>query len=129
MYQKVAPMLLVEDVDKTEEWYRNVLGAELQYSMPQNPPFMWVSLLLDDVEIMFGQRGEATKWYSDSVTVVEKPSNFIVYFYINNLDQLYDHIRDEVEIVMEPMDQSYGIREFVVRDPFGFILVFAEILE
>jgi hypothetical protein len=30
---------------------------------------------------------------------------------------------------MEPTDQEYGIREFAVRDAFGFVLVFAEILE
>jgi len=30
---------------------------------------------------------------------------------------------------MEPVDQWYGIREFAVQDPFGIILIFAQILE
>gem|GEM_PF-6747130 len=29
MYQRVAPMFLVESVDKAVEWYRDVFGAEL----------------------------------------------------------------------------------------------------
>ena len=30
---------------------------------------------------------------------------------------------------MEPTDQPYGIREFAIQSPFGFILIFAQILE
>lgn len=28
---------------------------------------------------------------------------------------------------MKPKEQTYGIREFVIKDPFGFILIFAQI--
>jgi len=27
---------------------------------------------------------------------------------------------------MEPTDQPYGVREFAVQDPFGFVLIFAQ---
>jgi len=28
---------------------------------------------------------------------------------------------------MEPRDQFCGIREFTIRDPFGFVLTFAQV--
>ena len=30
---------------------------------------------------------------------------------------------------MEPKDQFYGIREFTVKDPLGFILTFIQIID
>jgi len=39
MYQKVAPMFLIENVDRAVEWYRDIFGAKLQASFPKDPPF------------------------------------------------------------------------------------------
>lgn len=129
MYRAVAPMLLVQNVDQALAWYRDVLGADLQYSSPQNPPFQWVSLRLDDIEIMLVQKEAAQGWYSDQVTISEMPANFIAYVYVKQLDTLYGQIKGKAPIVKEPTEQPYGVREFAIRHPFGFILVFAQILE
>jgi len=59
MYQKIAPMFLVENVDKVVEWYKDVFGAKFQASFPKEPPFEWVSLMLGDVEIMFSLKESA----------------------------------------------------------------------
>ncbi len=128
MYQKVAPMLLVENVEEAVKWYGKVLGAKLQSSLPNNPPFEWASLGLGNVEIMFSKKKSAQKWYSDAVIVSETPANFIAYIYVENADNLYERIKDNAKIVMEPTDQWYGLREFAIRDPFGFTLIFAQII-
>ena len=39
MYQKVAPMLLVDDVDKAVAYYREVFDAKLQHSLSKNSPY------------------------------------------------------------------------------------------
>lgn len=127
MYQTVAPMLLVENVDEALAWYEEVFGAELDASLPPTPPFEWGSLLLGDVEIMFGQKRAAQEWYSDTVTISETPANFIAYVYVKDVNSLYEQIQNKVAVIMEPTDQPYGIREFAAQDPFGFIWVFAEI--
>ncbi|MFQ6015034.1 MAG: VOC family protein [Anaerolineae bacterium] len=129
MYHKVTPMFLVENVDKAVAWYGNTLGTELRHSLPKTPPFEWVSLLLGDIEIMFSQKGAAQKWYSDGVTVSEIPANFIAYIYVKHANSLYERVKGKVTIIMEPTDQWYGMREFAIRDPFGFILIFAQIVE
>ena len=59
MYRKVAPMFLVDDVDKSVRLYQDVFGAKLQHSLPDKPPFEWVSLLLEQTEIMFWKKEAA----------------------------------------------------------------------
>jgi len=128
LYQNMAMMLLVENVDETATWYRDVLGARFQYSLPKTAPYEWVSLMLDDIEVMICHKKAAQNWYSDEVMVREKPANVIAYFYVKDANALYDQVKDKAKIIMEPTDQPHGIREFAVQDPFGFTLVFAQIL-
>ncbi len=52
---------------------------------------------------------------------------FDVYVYVDDLAALYDELVGRgAEIVHGPVDQEYGIREFRVRDPHGYILAFGE---
>jgi uncharacterized glyoxalase superfamily protein PhnB len=129
VFQKMAPMFLVENVDEAVAWYQDTLGAGLRAADPKSPPFEWASLLVGDIEIMLAQKEAAQEWYTDHVTVSETPANFIAYVYVKHADNLYAQIKGKVKIVMEPTDQWYGIREFAIRDPFGFILVFAQVTE
>ena len=81
------------------------------------------------MEIMFSQKESAQKWYSENVIVSEKPANFIAYIYVEDASSLDDRVKDKVKIIMEPVDQWYGIREFAIQDPFGIILIFAQVVE
>ncbi len=128
MYRKVAPMLLVDDVDKALAYYREVFDAKLQYSLPKNPPYEWVSLLLGDVEIMFWLKEAAQSQYPGVALTSKKPGNLILYIYVKDIDALYGRIKDKVTVLMGPKDQFYGIRELTVKDSFDFILTFAEII-
>ena len=127
MYLDFTPMLLVDDVDEALKWYSEILGANLQYSLPENPPFEWISILLNDVEIMIAKKESAKKWYSHKVSISDSPANFIAYIYVEDINGLYVLVKEKVKIIMEPKNQTYGIREFAVKDPFGFILIFAQI--
>lgn len=129
MYQELAPMFLVDNVDEVVRWYKDILGAKLQHSLPDTPPFEWVSLKLTDVEIMFAEKKAAQKWYTKAVSISGRPANFIAYFYVENINKLHDQIKSKVNVIMEPKDQYYGMREFAFQDPFGFVIIFAQILD
>jgi uncharacterized glyoxalase superfamily protein PhnB len=59
MYNRIAPMFLVDDVDGVLGFYKEVFGAKLQYSLPDKPPFEWASLLLEETEMMFWKKDAA----------------------------------------------------------------------
>lgn len=129
MYEKVAPMHLVDDVDKAVAYYQEIFDAKLQYSLPKTSPYEWVSLLLGGIEIMFWQKEAAQKEYPGVSLTSEKPGNLIIYVYVADIDNLYERIKDKATILMKPKDQPYGIREFTVLDCFDIILTFAQVKE
>lgn len=129
MFKDLAPMFLVDDVDKVIEWYKEVFNAKINATDPENPPYEWVSLLIGDVEIMFAKKESAIRWYSQNVAINKSISNFIAYIYVKNIDKLYQKIKEKTEIIMEPVSQWYGMKEFAIKDPFGIVIVFAEILK
>ena len=99
----------------------------MQYSLPKNSPYEWVSLLLGDVEIMFWKKQAAQREYPGLSLTSGKPGNLILYVYVKDIDNLYDRIKDQVIVLTKPKDQSCGIREFTVQDCFDFVLTFAQI--
>jgi len=129
MFKNLAPMFLVDNVDEAIKWYKEVFDAKINATDPENPPYEWVSLLIGDVEIMFAKKKSAVKWYSENVRINENISSFIAYIYVERIDELYQKIKEKTEIIMEPVSQWYGIKEFAIKDPFGIVIVFAEVLK
>lgn len=125
MFRKLGPMFLVGDVERAARFYQEVLGAVLVASLPDEPPYEWVSLKLGEVELMFWEVGAAAREYP-GLEIPENPASFIAYIYVDGLDALYERVREAAEVLMAPVDQFYGMREFTIRDPFGFILTFAQ---
>jgi uncharacterized glyoxalase superfamily protein PhnB len=129
MYNRIAPMFLVDDVDGVLGFYKDVFGAKLQYSLPDKPPFEWASLLLEETEMMFWKKEAAQKEYPDVPLTSDKPTNVIIYVYVEDVDKLYERVKGKVTVVMKPKDQFYGILEFTIRDPFDFIWTFAQVVD
>lgn len=129
MYRKVAPMFIVEDVGLALAYYQDVFGAKLQYSHSKEPPYEWVSLRLDEVEVMFWQKHAAQRVYPTINLTSERGSDLIVYVSVDDADSLHGKIKTKVEVLMEPVDQFYGFREFTVRDRLNIIWTFAQDLE
>jgi catechol 2,3-dioxygenase-like lactoylglutathione lyase family enzyme len=48
----LTPNIMVEDVSKTIDFYRDVLGFTVQSSVPADRPLVWASLRRDEVQIM-----------------------------------------------------------------------------
>lgn len=124
MYKDVTPMLLVEDA--AAAWYGETLGARVRHRHPAASPYEWVSLSLGGVEIMLARKDAARRWYTAALSVAAAPANVAVYLYVEDATALYEQVKGKARILMAPVDQFYGVREFAVRDPFGFVLVFAQ---
>jgi len=90
------------------------IGATLHYTLPENPPFQWCSLLLGDMEIMISQKTAAQNWYSNNVSILKMPSNNIIYIYVASILDLYNEIREKTKIVLELIEQPHGLYEFAI---------------
>jgi uncharacterized glyoxalase superfamily protein PhnB len=45
---------------------------------------------------------------------------------MQGVDALHDRLKAAVKIVMPIVTQFYGLREFAIEDPDGYVITFAE---
>jgi hypothetical protein len=52
---------------------------------------------------------------------------FDVYFWVDDVDAIHAELVDRgADLLHGPVDQGYGLREFRVQDPDGYILAFGK---
>jgi uncharacterized glyoxalase superfamily protein PhnB len=125
MLKKLTPNLMVEDVARTLAFYREKLGFEVLTTLPEQTPFDFAILRRDGVELMFQSRASLS---NNVPALTGSPIGASQTFYIEvtGLRELYESLRDKVEIVVDFHTTFYGTREFYFRDINGYILSFSE---
>jgi len=121
-FSSIAPCFAVADVGATMKWYQERLGFWSD-PFPENEPYVFAILFRDHVEIML-QRIEG----------YEKPDLYArrsggvwdAYIRVQGVKELFEAVRNEVTIVQPLRQQPYGVWEFEIRDPNGYLLVFSE---
>jgi len=125
MLKKLTPNLMVEDVAQTLAFYRGTLGFEVLTTLPEQAPFDFAIVHRDGVELMFQSRLSL----SENVPALNgSPIGASQTFYIEvtGIRDLYESLRDKVEIVVDFHMTFYGTQEFYFRDLNGYILSFSE---
>lgn len=124
-FSTINPSFVVADVGATMRWYETELGFAGD-PFPNFEPYAFAILRRDNVEI-FLQRMEG---YSKPDLYDRRGGGvWDAYLRISGLLELYEAVKDRVEIRQQPHRQPYGLTEFEVPDPNGYILVFSELIE
>lgn len=117
MHKKVVPMIHVPDVRRTVDWYRDI-GFVVTATYDDNAGgFSFAMMSCGTGEVMFSAGGRPSTHHRREVDL---------YVYTQDVDGLYDRIRDRAEIVEGPHNMFYGMREIIVRDLNGFWITFGE---
>jgi len=123
-FRRACPVFLVADIASTMHWYRTVLGFEAD-PFPESPPHAFCILTRDDIEIMLQQLAGYEK-----PEVYDRRDGGVwnVYLRMRGVRGLFESVsgRSDVKILETICEQDYGETEFVVQDPNGYVLVFAE---
>src|SRR5499427_10035905 len=124
-YKKLTPNLLVADVARSLAFYVDVLGFSRGQTVPEEAPFVFASVVSGAVEIFFNERDTAAKEYP---AFGGKPigATGTLFIEMEGVDALHDRLKPIVKIVMPIVTQFYGLREFAIQDPDGYIITFAE---
>ena len=125
MLRKLTPNLMVEDVARTLAFYRETLGFEVLTTLPEQEPFTFAIVQRDGVELMFQSRLSL----SENVPALSgAPIGASQTFYIEvtGIQDLYETLRDKVEIVVDLHNTFYGTQEFYFRDINDYIISFSE---
>jgi uncharacterized glyoxalase superfamily protein PhnB len=125
MLKKLTPNLMVEDVNRTIAFYRDVLGFELLTTVPEEGQFDWAMMRRDNVEIMFQARSSLAAELP-ALTGVPIGGSLTFYVEVSGLKELYEQLKDKVEIVQDWHTTFYGTQEFAFKDCNSYIIAFSE---
>jgi len=119
MLQKVIPMIHVPDVKATMDWYASI-GFKVARYNEEDGHIDWVSLTFGNSEVMLSEGGKPSTAHRREVDL---------YIRSEDVDGLCSALKDKAEVVEEPHDTFYGMREFIIRDLNRFWITFGQAIE
>lgn len=120
--------IYVDDPDVALGFYRDTLGLTVQNEV-ENEGFRWITLVTDsqpEIRIVLssprvGRSQEDGDALAALVAKGEMPGPF---FRTDDLESTFDKVASApgVEVLEEPADRFWGVRDAAVRDPAGNML-------
>jgi lactoylglutathione lyase len=124
-FLKLTPNLLVASVERSLAFYVDTLGFERGMTVPEASPFAFASVVSGAVEIFFNDAKGAVKEYAG---FAGKPlgATGTLFIEVEGIEDLHERVKPIVKIVMPMVTQFYGMREFAIEDPDGYVITFAQ---
>jgi predicted enzyme related to lactoylglutathione lyase len=125
--------IAVDDHDKALEFYRDALGLEVRNDVAYEG-MRWVSVsspAQPDVEIVLeppvADPGASDADKEAAAELLAKGLLRGVIFQTEDVDATFERVRSAgAEVLQEPMDMPYGVRDCAFRDPSGNMLRFSQ---
>jgi uncharacterized glyoxalase superfamily protein PhnB len=109
-FQSLVPMLQTLNMEQTVKWYESVLGFHREAYRGNH----WCRLGRDGISIMFMTNAHLGRPHATATQ----------YFSVDNADALWKIIKESCKTEWGPKDMPYGLREFAIKDPNGYLLSF-----
>lgn len=112
----VRSVLAVKNLDRSLEFYRQMLGFGLDFEAPG-----WAFLSRDGFQVMLGECADALAAYETG------DHSYFAYVTVDDIDDLYrEFVEKGVPRVQELSDKPWGMREFGVSTPDGHRMMFGQ---
>ena len=123
--KKLTPNLIVSDVLRSLEFYRDVLGFTVAVTVPEAEPFVFAIVQSGPVEIFLNAPEPAIAEYP---AFKDRPigGTLTLFVEVANIALAHATLQDKVKIVMPLEHKWYGTTEFAFEDPDGYLITFAE---
>ena len=115
----------VDDIDAALVFYRDTLGLTVRNEVA-NDGFRWITLVTDtqpDIQIVLSEphAGRSKEDGDALAALLAKGALTMIQLRSDNLDATFDKIATApgVEVLQEPANQFWGVRDAAVRDPAG----------
>jgi predicted enzyme related to lactoylglutathione lyase len=117
--------ILVDDPDAALPFYRDALGLTVRNEV-ENGGFRWITLVTDsqpDIGIVLSQPqpGRSEEDGEALAALLAKGELYPAHFSTDDLDATFEKIAATpgAEVLEEPADRPWGVRDAAVRDPAG----------
>ena len=130
-FSDVTPNLVVAEVERSLAFYRDVLGFSVTATVPEASPFAFAMMQRDDVTVFLNSL-ESVKEYPSLATRPIGGTNTL-YMVVEAEEAAMGVDRRALRagispraVIMPTQDQFYGMREFGIEDPDGYIIYAAQ---
>ena len=112
-------MIHVPDVQATVTWYEAIgFTVKATYADETGENLSFALMKFGEAtEVMFNTDGETSD---------KRRREVDLYVYTDNVDELYETLKDRVDVIEKPHDRFYGMRELIIRDLNRFWITFGE---
>ena len=117
--KKLTPNLVVSSIEKSLAFYRDVLGFKVTITVPDAAPYVFVAVQSGGVEVFLN----STESVPEKVTF---GSSISLYIEVASIKDLHDTLRARVAIAIPLEKKFYGMTEFAIYDPDGYMIIFGE---
>ena len=111
-FKTLVPMLQCHDIGATKDWYQSILGFRCVGEREQT----WCRLERDGAAIMFMKNAH---FGVPQATATQ-------YIYVDDVLGLWNAIKHRCTAEWGPEHMPYGMLEFAIKDPNGYLLSFGE---
>lgn len=108
-------MLQTLDMQTTIDWYVEILGFECLEQMENH----WCTLKRDGVELMFMHNDQLGPPIATATQ----------YIYVDDVMALWETIKERIIPEWGPEKMPYGMLEFAIKDPNGYLLSFGQLIK
>jgi catechol 2,3-dioxygenase-like lactoylglutathione lyase family enzyme len=117
--------IAVDDVEAAVKFYRDTLGLKVTREV-ENEGFHWITLVTDsqpEIQIVLSEphAGRSKEDGDALAALLAKGALGMVNFQSDDLNDTFDKVagNKEADVLQEPADQFWGVRDAAFRDPAG----------
>lgn len=132
---RATPVLMVDDVNRTVDFYRDVLGFAFVLGVPEGsretvaawPPAARLAFAMVEsgqARVMFESRSALASEFP-RLAEARMGGTVALYLDCDDLDALYARLSETAPFLKAPHTTFYGTRECSIEDINGYVLIFA----
>jgi len=130
-FNDVTPNLVVSNVERSLAFYRDALGFAVSATVPENNgPFAFAWMQRDGVNVFLNSHQSVEEHANLASRAIGGTATLFITIEADDvtsgIDALFASIAPRAKVMMPLKDQFYGMREFGVEDPDGYVIFFAQ---
>ncbi|MFB6089430.1 MAG: VOC family protein [Halobellus sp.] len=125
--KSLTPNLMVDDIEATVDWYREVFDSEVVATLPSDADdYFWAQVTVGESLVMFQER-ESLEAKVPAMADRETGGSTALYIDVDDAKAMQERLETAgAELVEPPEETEYGWRLFAATDPNGYVLWFGE---